>query len=204
MESTFNHVKFSDSDIVNPEDFIPRGDFNPHSMRPFLLHDHGFVICVVFAEHLQDALDRAVDADKLDRFQVDENDLKECRDNGNDPMEVYTPLGNASELFDIEGLDCFELPVPEFSFCALLNNYLGDLQQKERVFDQGGFVAYDVKTGRVYATGERINECRERLKKQLAAMPRGGVIPISYLSVSPSTLSVFEQLISLRDREDEE
>lgn len=106
--------RFEDSDIANPDDWIPKGEYNPHNVRPFLLHDHGFTVCVVFASNLQDALDAAVDADKLDRFQVSEQELRDYRNE-----EGLTFLGNASEPFDIEGLDVVELPnPPKQSFAA--------------------------------------------------------------------------------------
>ncbi len=117
MQAQFNQITFTDADIVNPDDFIPTGAYNPHKVRPFLIHDTGFVIAVVFADNLQDALDVAVDAGKLDGLQVSENDLA---DYGPDE-EGITRLGNAGEAFDIQALDAVELPNPAFSFVALFN-----------------------------------------------------------------------------------
>jgi hypothetical protein len=116
MTATFNEIKFSDDDVVNKDDFIPKGEYNPHNVRPWLLHDHGFTVAVVFASSLQDALDEAVDADKLDRFQVTEAEMADYPDD-----EGIAFLGNASEPFDIEGLAAIELPNPPFSFVALFN-----------------------------------------------------------------------------------
>ena len=149
VESVYKEIKFSDEDVVNPDDFIPAGGYNPHKVRPFLLHDHGFVICVVFADCLQDALDEAVDAGKLDRYQIDPTDPNDRDDymvKDMDPQKILimgfdptqpefvgpdgskwwwniepTFMGNASEPFDIEGLSVVELPNPPFSFCALFN-----------------------------------------------------------------------------------
>jgi hypothetical protein len=105
---------------VNPDDFIPKGEFNPHGIHPILIHDHGFTVAVVFAEHLQDALDIAVDAGKLDAFQIDEKDFDEYGVNTeNDARCAF--LGNASEPFDIDTLDALDLPNPKFSFTALFN-----------------------------------------------------------------------------------
>ena len=70
MSATINEIDFTDDDVVNPDDYIPRGESNPHKVRPWLLHDHGFCLCVVFAESLQDAFDEAVDAGKLDDEDV--------------------------------------------------------------------------------------------------------------------------------------
>ena len=108
-------IQFSDKDIVEIGNAIWKGDYNPHNVRPWLLHDHGFVICVVFADCLQDALDEAVDNNKLDHLQIDD---KEVNDQN---CEQYTCLGNASEWFDIESLGVEELPNPPMSFVALFN-----------------------------------------------------------------------------------
>lgn len=145
MQASYQQITFSDADVVNPGDFIPQGEYNPRKVRPFLLHDHGFVIAVVFAACTQDALDEAADADKLDRYLIDLNDpsdrvdylVKDKVTPGYDPdVPEYVDaaggeywwandgpafLGNASEPFDIESLDVIELPNPPFSFAALFN-----------------------------------------------------------------------------------
>ena len=115
LQAKFNEITFTDTDVVNPSDFIAKGDFNPHNVRPFLIHDGGFVVAVVFADSLQDALDAAVDAGKLDGFQVSEENLAEY----GPEEEGITRLGNASEPFDIQTLDAVELPNPPWSFVAL-------------------------------------------------------------------------------------
>ena len=122
--SEHKSIKFTDDDVLNKDDFIPAGEYNPQCVRPFLLHDHGFVLCVVFACNLQDAIDEAVDAGKLDRYQLT---LEQEVGYGPEANGV-SYLGNASEPFDIEGLDAIELPNPPFSFCALFN-----LQQSIKV-----------------------------------------------------------------------
>lgn len=123
--SKFREIKFTDADILNVEDFIPKGEYNPHKVLPWLIHDHGFTIAVVFASCLQDALDICADAGKLDAFRVDHSILSR-EENGQIIPGEYGPnddgiafLGNASEPFDIESLGCEELPIPAFSFCAL-------------------------------------------------------------------------------------
>jgi len=115
MQAKFNEITFSDADVLNPEDYIPAGAYNTHRVRPWLLHDHGFVVAVVFADCLQDALDEAADNGKLDGFQVEENDLADYGQN----EDGISRLGNAGEPFDIEALDVVELPNPPFSFVAL-------------------------------------------------------------------------------------
>jgi hypothetical protein len=120
MTATFDSITFSDADVVNASDFIPAGDYNPHKVRPFLLHDHGFVLAVVFADCLQDALDEAADADKLDRYMITAEEFDDYVDEkGNE--EGVTYLGNAGEPFDIESLGAIELPNPPMSFVALFN-----------------------------------------------------------------------------------
>ena len=117
MQAVFNEITFTDADVVNPDGFIPKDEYNPHRVRPWLMHDHGFTVAVVFADCLQDALDIAVDEGKLDAFQVSENDLA---DYGPDE-EGIARLGNAGEPFDLGTLDAVELPTPPFSFVALFN-----------------------------------------------------------------------------------
>ena len=117
MQAEYQQIKFSDEDVANPDDYIAEGHYNPHRVRPWLLSDHGFVLAVAFADCLQDALDIAVDAGKLDSFQVNETEMA---DYGPDEDGIAR-LGNAGEAFDIEALDAVELPVPPFSFTALFN-----------------------------------------------------------------------------------
>lgn len=126
MTYTHGHYEyqFSQDDIVSPDDFIPHGDFNPHNIHPFILHNYGAVLAVVFAEHLQDALDEACDRGKLDGFQVTESELVDYETGERtDVGSVHAPLGypeyderlthlgNASETFDIESVDVVEVPV---------------------------------------------------------------------------------------------
>lgn len=115
----YKGVTFTDDDVVKSEDYIPKGSSNPYNVRPFLMHDHGFVVAVVFADCLQDALDEAADKGKLDRYSVSSEDLDEYP-NGEDDEHISS-LGNAGELFDIESLEVIELPNPKFSFVALFN-----------------------------------------------------------------------------------
>lgn len=123
MITTTNQIKWSDEDVVNVRDFIPAGEYNPHNVRPWLLHDHGFTVAVVFADCLQDALDIAVDEDKMDRFLVQESDMGMFLGDYTD-AEGISYLGNASEPFDIEGLGIVELdnPKADLSFAALFDN----------------------------------------------------------------------------------
>jgi hypothetical protein len=107
-------MQFDDTDVVEPSAFIPAGEFNPHNVRPWLLHDHGFTVAVVFASCLQDAIDEAVDSGKMDRYMVKEEDMADYPEE-----EGISFLGNASEPFDIGTLDALELPNPAYSFAAM-------------------------------------------------------------------------------------
>lgn len=143
MKCKFREIAFSDKDVVNLDNWIPAGEYNPHNVRPWLLHDHGFVLCVVFADCLEYALDEAADENKLDRFLIDVESLAEREDYmtqdvskmaaGFDPeVPDYVDeaggkwwwaiepafLGNDSNAFDIESLGVEELPNPPRSFCA--------------------------------------------------------------------------------------
>lgn len=123
--SKFNEITFTDADVVNPDDFIPSAtsthrSYNPHSVKPFLLHDHGFTLAVVFADCLQDAIDIACDAGKLVCYEITDADLE--RDYPTDAdQERLSFLGNYGRPHDIETLGAVELPNPSFSFCALFN-----------------------------------------------------------------------------------
>ena len=123
MQTTIVHngmeFRFSDEDICNPDDFIPGGEYNPHNVRGWLLHDHGFTVCVVFADSLQDAIDEAVDADKMDRYLVTAD---QADDYGGDiyNSDSLAYLGNASEPFDIETLGYVEFAPPAMSICRLM------------------------------------------------------------------------------------
>lgn len=113
MNATFQQISFSDADVVNPDNWIAKGESNPHNVRPWLLHDHGFALAVVFADCLQDALDEAVDANKLDAFKIDPSNMADYPHE-----EGISFLGNASEPFDIESVEFVELPNVVRSFAA--------------------------------------------------------------------------------------
>ena len=141
-----NEVSFTDADIVNPDDYIAAGEYNPYNVRLFVAHDHGVIVGAAFAECRSDALDKLADANKLDHLRINpENehdredymttDVKEIA-SGFDPdcVEHESPdgtmywwkkepafLGNAIEPFDIDTLSVFEVPCPKMSICALLD-----------------------------------------------------------------------------------
>ena len=115
MHAAYKQITFTDRDVVNPDDFIPQNESNPHHIHPFLFHDHGFAVGVVFAEHLQDALDILADSGKIDGVRIADSEL----DDYGPEEEGISFLGNAGEPFDVDSLGVLELPNPPFSFCAL-------------------------------------------------------------------------------------
>lgn len=140
----FEYAIDPEEDLVNPEDMIPYWGFNPHQVRPWILHDAGFVVGVVFADSLQDALDEAADKDFLDRFQVSESEMGDYQtgtdSEGHPEYERIAFLGNASEPFDIESLDVVEALPAEWGIgfwskgqiVRVVEDILDDLTPTER------------------------------------------------------------------------
>jgi len=133
-------LSFTDEDVVDLSDINYAGEYNPHNQMMWLLHDHGFTLCVVMASSLQNALDIAVDNDKLDRFQIDPEDSSDRKvylttnEAGQDPdSPEYVDdegvkywwsgepafLGNASEPFDIESIGFVSFDLPKRSVVSL-------------------------------------------------------------------------------------
>src|SRR5688572_30587429 len=68
-------VTISDDMLVNPDAYIPAGDYNPHNVRPWIIgHEHG-AFAVVFASSAQDAIDETIDSGKMDGMKVRDEDL---------------------------------------------------------------------------------------------------------------------------------
>ena len=111
-----NSIKFKATDVLNWDDAIGYrgGGYNPHRSRPWLLHDQGYVVCVVWASDLQDALDAAVDAHKMDRLHIDPADFGDYGETDDEQWENMTCLGNAGEPFDLETLGVIEIEPEAF------------------------------------------------------------------------------------------
>lgn len=107
-------VVFSDDDVVNIEDFIPEGDYNPQNVRPFILHDHGFTLAVVFASSYEEAIDIAIEEEKLEKFKI----LPSIYNKDDDCESYY--VGSDGEFYDLECVSYIELKNPKLSFCKLL------------------------------------------------------------------------------------
>lgn len=151
-------LEFGDEHVIAPEEITCEGDYNPHNRRLWVLHVHGLVLCVVEGDCLQDAIDEAVDCDKLDGLLIDPS-REEDRSvyMTTDPSEIAAGfdascpeyesndgtkwfwkvepafLGNASEPFDISGLGYAQLPLPKRSVTRLF----GDAVQAEDCFVPG-------------------------------------------------------------------
>ena len=73
-------------------------EFNPHKVKPWIIGNEYGVLCLVWGDCEQDALDAACDGDMLAGLAIDEKDAleKEEKYGGEGVMR----LGNASEPFD--------------------------------------------------------------------------------------------------------
>ena len=84
--------KIALNNVILPKTIDSDGGYNPHNVRLFVIgHEFG-AICAVWASHEQEALDEACDANLIDCLLAENQDI----DN-----EELTPLGDASELFDL-------------------------------------------------------------------------------------------------------
>lgn len=111
-ETTWNRMKFSDEDIVNLDDWIPEGEYNPHKVRPFLISGIYGVCAVVFADCVSSALDIAADGDKLRGYLVSDEDMAEKNE---EEREGLAYLGNYGDPYNINDLVIVDLPNPHYS-----------------------------------------------------------------------------------------
>lgn len=116
MTTEINGVRFTDSDIVNPEEFGATGGYP----NLFLFHNHGVTVGLAFAENAQDAIDELADAGKLDSFKLTDEELA-SGDYGSEPELTCSFLGNDCLPYDIDGLAIVSVPVPPVSFVACYN-----------------------------------------------------------------------------------
>ena len=79
---------------VNLPEHIERS-YNPHNVKLWVIGNEYGALCGAWGSSEQDTLDAAVDAGLLDCLMAEEQDY----DN-----EDLTPLGNASELFDLNSV----------------------------------------------------------------------------------------------------
>lgn len=76
---------------VNLPEHIERS-YNPHNVKLWVIGNEYGALCATWGSCEQDAMDAAVDAGRLDCLMAEEQDHSN---------EDLTPLGNASELFDL-------------------------------------------------------------------------------------------------------
>jgi hypothetical protein len=88
---------FDEDDVSNPDDFIPAGDFNPHNIRPYILHSAGSVLAVAFSENSEDAMSEAADGGQLEGRKITDDNIDETTG------DVFTgPDGNLYNLQDVD------------------------------------------------------------------------------------------------------
>lgn len=106
MKTKIIGIEVDDSMVVNVEDCIYQGEFNPHNVRPWLIYGLYGAYAIVFASNEQDALDIAADADKL----------KAC---ASERLETDTDyLGNAGDPYDLTDVGITALKIPKRSWLA--------------------------------------------------------------------------------------
>jgi hypothetical protein len=123
MKAEFHCFEFTDEDVVNPDDFIPTGEYNPHNVRPWLIYGSWGTLAVVFADCESDALDVAADGEKLEGYRIPPEEQDESRE--------YCYLGNCCDAYDIQNIGMIELPNPKRSFVAEFNAHMKGEQPKK-------------------------------------------------------------------------
>lgn len=116
MNSTYNGITFTDSDILNPFDAVYANEDNPNSIQPWLIHDQGSVVCMVFADSKSSALDIAANRGKLNTYRVEVSPWAHF-----EPSDKCFPLGDEYHDYDIAPLTVMGLPKPKRSWCAQFN-----------------------------------------------------------------------------------
>lgn len=107
---------FLDRDVLNPEDYIPTGKFNPWNIRPFLL-TNGIYTFVIFAEYPRSAFNIAADLHRIDNCRLLDEQAEEYESDG----RRVSYLGKACYPYDIDDYVVEELANPTFSICAIYN-----------------------------------------------------------------------------------
>lgn len=115
----FQGMEWTEKDIVNPDEYDTAREGSRYGMKMWAIVEQvgysAIIRCIAFARSEQDALDEAVDADKLDHLKVADDEHPPESEEWNN----YLCAGNASEFFHQDGLSIREMPVPQFSIEAL-------------------------------------------------------------------------------------
>ena len=67
-ETTYKQIKFTDEDIINPDDW----DFYD---KTYLFHDHGVILGIAFASHENNAFDELADSGKIEDWKIREEEI---------------------------------------------------------------------------------------------------------------------------------
>lgn len=126
---------YSEDTFVNKDsyDFHHRVWSGKHPLAT-VIHNAGFVVAIVFPEYYkwseQDALDAAADSGKLDFLQISQSELADYEvgkdSEGHPEYEGIIYLGNASEAFDSENLEYFQVPVELFAQDPVIAKVIAD------------------------------------------------------------------------------
>ena len=79
-----------------------KGDYNPHRVRAWLIHNEVHFSFIAIGEHEQEAIDNCVDSNLWDSFMMSSEDYAEYESKQWD--DSYILAGNASEPFWAEHL----------------------------------------------------------------------------------------------------
>jgi hypothetical protein len=96
--------------LVN--DVVFPWESNPHRVRPWIIFNEYGAIGLVWASHEGDALDEAADQRLLESCRVDDGDFEEMSES---EQEDLSPLGNASEPFDLTNINLVSFDPNSFS-----------------------------------------------------------------------------------------
>jgi len=80
------------NNVILPTTIDAKNAYNLHKVKLWVIGNERGAICAVWASRTIEALDEAVNANRLDCMMADKQDYDNDR---------LTPLGNASELFDL-------------------------------------------------------------------------------------------------------
>jgi len=112
-------VEFTDDDIIGDIDEIELNDGYNDGYRGYVFLDNGFLLCVAFAETVEDALEVVVNnSEKLDHYKVD-GDEYDSDEEYEEACESGTCLGGAGEIFDLDNVTYIELPPPKLVITKL-------------------------------------------------------------------------------------
>jgi hypothetical protein len=121
-------VRWSHDDVINPDELLWDMEQRAERKDPighlYVMHDHGFVVCVVYEESEQEAIEEAADQDKLDRWKVTDVDRGDYT--GEQMEELFWFDGDA---YDLEGMDIVELEVPPLDVALLMKHHQEEVER---------------------------------------------------------------------------